>query len=113
MFVPLPVETILQNRYRLVGSLGKGAMGAVYLAQDSRLKCEVAIKQTMLVGEDDFIRAFEREALLLANLSHQALPRVSDFFDENDGYFLVMELIHGDNLEELRNKRLHKLRPRI
>ena len=105
MFAPLPVETVLQNRYRIVGALGKGAMGAVYLAHDNRLKCEVAVKQTMLLGEDDFLHAFEREALLLANLSHPALPRVSDFFDERDGYFLVMELIRGDNLEEARNKR--------
>lgn len=109
MFIPLAVETVLQNRYRIVGSLGRGAMGAVYLAQDSRLKCEVAIKQTMLADEDDFLRAFEREALLLANLSHSGLPRVSDYFTEAEGYFVVMELVRGDNLEELRLRRGGKL----
>ena len=76
MFIPLLNNTILQNRYKIVNLLGKGGMGAVYLAQHLHLKTEVAIKQTILTGNDDFIIAFKREGSLLANLKHNALPPV-------------------------------------
>jgi serine/threonine protein kinase len=100
MFIALPNNTILQNRYKIVNLLGKGGMGAVYHAYHLYLKTEVAIKQTILTGDNDFIIAFNREASLLANLHHSALPKVTDFFTENDGHFIVMELITGEDLEE-------------
>jgi serine/threonine protein kinase len=93
----LAADTILQGRYRVVRPLGRGGMGAVYEATDLRLSCTVALKET-LVETDELRRAFEREARLLANLRHPALPKVLDHFSEGTGMFLVMEFIPGDDL---------------
>jgi serine/threonine protein kinase len=93
----LDTGDILQNRYRIKRHLGRGGMGAVYEATDLRLSRTVALKET-LVETDELRRAFEREASLLANLRHPALPKVLDHFAEGDGLFLVMEFIPGDDL---------------
>lgn len=95
--------TVLQNRYRVEKQIGQGGMGNVYVATDERFKSTVAIKETIF--EDANLRkAFEREARLLNSLKHTALPRVSDHFDENDGQFLVMEFIAGDDLAAMMEK---------
>jgi serine/threonine protein kinase len=95
--------TILQNRYRIEKHIGQGGMGKVYVATDERFNSTVAIKET--VFEDKNLRkAFEREARLLNSLKHPALPRVSDHFNEDDGQFLVMEYIAGDDLAEMMER---------
>src|SRR5436190_16523823 len=75
-------------------------MGAVYEAIDTRLSARVALKQ-MLLGGAPLERAFEREAKLLANLRHPALPRVLDYFADATGHFIVMEYISGSDLATL------------
>lgn len=91
--------TLLQNRYRIQKQIGQGGMGAVYVATDERFASRVAIKETFFTDEN-YGKAFEREARLLNNLRHPALPRVSDHFIEENGQFLVMEYIEGDDLSE-------------
>lgn len=93
----LSSEMMLQNRYRVIRPLGRGGMGAVYEAFDERLSRTVALKET-LVETDELRRAFGREARLLANLRHPALPKVLDHFEEAGGLFLVMEFIPGEDL---------------
>src|SRR6059058_269912 len=87
----------LQGRYRIVRQLGQGGMGAVYEAVDERLDTVVALKETFFADEK-LRKQFEREARLLARLHHQALPRVSDHFNEGEGQFLVMQYIPGEDL---------------
>ncbi len=95
----LAPETILQERYRVVRQLGQGGMGAVYEAMDERLHRTVALKET-LVEHEELRRAFAREARLLANLNHPALPKVIDHFSEGTGQYLVMEFIAGADLAQ-------------
>ncbi len=97
-------DTLLQNRYRVVRLLAEGGMGAVYEATDERLGNVVALKKTRF-SDDTMRKAFEREARLLARLRHAALPVVSDHFTEDDGQFLVMQFIPGDDLEDMLDKR--------
>src|SRR3954452_10281933 len=93
----LKPETVLQSRYRIVRVLGRGGMGAVYEAVDERLHRRVALKEN-LIQEEALRLSFEREARLLANLRHATLPKVLDHFTEENGLFLVMEFIPGDDL---------------
>jgi protein kinase-like protein len=97
-------ETILQGRYRIIRQLGQGGMGAVYEAIDERLDTVVALKETLFT-EERLRKQFEREARLLARLHHQALPRVSDHFNESEGQFLVMQYIAGEDLFEMLSKK--------
>jgi serine/threonine protein kinase len=92
--------TILQSRYRIVRQRGRGGMGAVYEAIDLRLGHTVALKQS-LTGNVHAGKQFEREARLLARLNHPVLPRVSDYFTENEQDFFVMQFVEGDDLATL------------
>jgi formylglycine-generating enzyme required for sulfatase activity len=93
-------NTVLQGRYRIIRHLGHGGMGSVYEALNERVSSVVALKETF--AETDAQReAFEQEAKRLANLDHDAFPRVMDHFFEGEGQYLVMELVRGNDLAEL------------
>jgi len=93
----LSPETILNNRYRIIRPLGKGGMGAVYLAYDGTLENEVAVKCNRNPASEATTQ-FLKEAQLLASLRHPNLPRVIDYFIDGDNQFLVMDYIPGDDL---------------
>jgi serine/threonine protein kinase len=97
-------DTILRDRYRIVQQLGQGGMGTVYEAVDQVFDNTVAVKVTYLKDER-LHRQFEVEARLLNKLRHPALPRVIDKFSEDDGKFLVMDFIEGEDLFEKLEKR--------
>ena len=100
----------LKNRYLIQELLGKGGMGAVYKAVDQSLGVFVAIKENRFT-DANFARQFKREAVILANLRHPNLPRVTDHFViEGQGQYLVMDYIEGDNLKEIidRDKQLNE-----
>ena len=96
----LSAGAVLQNRYRVVRQLGRGGMGAVYEAVDERLGVTVALKEALSTG-DHLRRQFDREARMLAQLHHPALPRVSDYFLEGERAFLVMQFIAGVDLASI------------
>ncbi len=93
----------LQDRYRVEKQVGQGGMGSVYLATDKRFHSTVAIKET-LFGDEKLRKAFSREARLLNSLKHSALPKVTDHFVEDNGQYIVMEYIGGDDLFEMMRK---------
>lgn len=96
----LAPDTLIQQRYRIVRAIGQGGMGAVYEAIDERLSVTVALKQT-LVSDPGALKAFEREAKLLARLQHPAMTTVSDYFTASAGIFLVMQFVPGKDLGRL------------
>ena len=101
----LSVGQVLENRYRIVSLLGQGGMGAVYRAWDLNLRVPVALKENFdlsLVAREQF----EREALLLAQLNHPNLPRVTNHFViPGQGQYLVMEFIDGQDLQQVLEAR--------
>lgn len=102
----LQAGTILQHRYLIEQILGMGGMSTVYLGRDLRFRDVVracAIKEMHQTSSDSQTRLlklslFEREAALLATLSHPAIPKVYDFFEESGKAYLVIELIPGRDL---------------
>ncbi len=95
---PLDPKTILQGRYEISHLIGKGGMGEVYLAVDTRLGHSVALKRTTVGDDAALAEAFEQEGRTLAQLRHSVLPKVSDHFLENEQQFLVMDYIEGEDL---------------
>ncbi len=103
----LRVGTQLQGRYKILGVIGVGGMGAVYRAQDLRFPGVMrlcAVKEMINTASDrrvrDMItRNFEREAGILATLSHPAIPQVYDYFTEESRSYLVLEFVTGQDLE--------------
>ncbi|MBK9782097.1 MAG: PD40 domain-containing protein [Anaerolineales bacterium] len=90
--------TLIHNRYRVVDILGQGGMGSVYRAIDENLGVAVALKENLFTT-DEYARQFRLEAVILANLRHPNLPRVSDHFVLGDtGQYLVMDFIEGEDL---------------
>ncbi|MCE1253017.1 MAG: serine/threonine-protein kinase [Anaerolineae bacterium] len=96
----LKPDSLLNNRYRITRQLGKGGMGAVYLAYDVALEHEVALK-TNLKSSEEGTAQFLREARLLARLRHANLPRVIDYFLSEDIQCLVMDYIPGSDLRDV------------
>lgn len=103
----LPPQTLLSGRYQIVRRMGRGGMGAVYQATDTRIIGKLwAIKEMSDAALTDSQErqqareAFRREATILALLDHPNLPKVSDFFVEGDKLYLVMEFIEGQTLQE-------------
>ncbi len=103
---PLQAGTVLQGRYAIERLLGGGGMGMVYLARDQRLAnrpCAIKemvdhfIDQTQRIEANEY---FAREADTLAQLKHQAIPAITDRFDDQNRHYLVMEYVEGRNLEE-------------
>jgi serine/threonine protein kinase len=97
--MPLAPGSILRDRYRIEDQLGKGGMGAVYMAHDLALDLRVAVKENLNLNpesEDQFLR----EARLLAELRHPNLPRVTDYFVMESRQYLVMDYIAGEDLHE-------------
>src|SRR5713101_5330298 len=97
--------TVVANRYRVVQPLGAGGMKAVYLAEDLRFKarrCALAGMVDSFTSEPARRQAainFEREADVLTQLDHPAIPKVSDRFSEHDHHYFVMDYVAGQTLE--------------
>ncbi|HVC44936.1 MAG TPA: protein kinase [Candidatus Binataceae bacterium] len=100
---PLPVSHLLDGRYRIHKVLGQGGMGRVYLANDTRLANRPVACKEMIIGdgiqEQKAVEDFNREARVLASLSHPSIPQVMDYFGEGGRHYLVMEFVAGGDLQ--------------
>jgi len=94
----LKPETLLHNRYYIKRAIGQGGMGAVYEALDRQTRQTVAVKQTFFSGDERLDKAFRREAHILEQLQHPALPVVVEFFADDESKYLVMQFVQGDDL---------------
>ncbi len=91
---------LLHKRYRIIEILGQGGMGSVYRAVDENLGMDVAVKENLFTS-DEYARQFRLEAVILANLRHPNLPRVTDHFVIGDqGQYLIMDYIEGEDLRQ-------------
>ncbi len=96
----LPVERVIEGKYRLDHRIGTGGMGAVFEALDLRLSRSVAVKilTGQLFGNQDALRRFEREARTAAKLEHTNIVPIFDYgLLGGGGAFLVMQLVRGNS----------------
>jgi eukaryotic-like serine/threonine-protein kinase len=92
--------------YEIVAAVGKGGMGEVYRARDTRLERTVAIKilPDRLAERSDLRDRFEREARTIASLNHPHICVLHDIGHDNSTHYLVMEYLEGDTLARRLNK---------
>jgi Tol biopolymer transport system component len=91
---------LLKERYKITKQLGSGGMGEVFQADDLSLETQVAVKINHNLNETTSAQ-FIREARLLAGLKHPNLPRVIDYFTDDECQYLVMDYIPGDDLKTI------------
>lgn len=97
----------ISDRYQIIKAIGEGGMANVYLAYDTILDRNVAVKVLRgdLATDEKFVRRFQREALSASSLSHPNIVEVYDVGEDNGQYYIVMEYIEGKHLKELLKKR--------
>ncbi|MEN3015553.1 MAG: protein kinase [bacterium] len=97
---------VLLGRYKVLKKLGQGGMGKVFLAKDSVLEREVAIKVMVadLVKKQEFLQRFIREAKITASLDHINIVKIYDLVVSNNQYYLIMEYIDGESLRSYIEK---------
>jgi serine/threonine protein kinase len=97
------LKTALQSRYQITDILGRGGMGAVFLAEDTRLGRKVAIKvlRPELADAPGFLGRFEREARISARLDHPNIIPIYEVAREADFHYFVMKYVAGKSLDEL------------
>src|SRR5512134_1694031 len=105
---PTWIGRTLSGRYKIEALLGQGGMSAVYKATDPNLKRVVAIKliHPHLSSDPMFVLRFESEASAVASLRHSNIVQVYDFNNDNGVYYMVLEFIPGETLQD-RLKRLN------
>ncbi len=97
--LPTVSPPLVLDRYRLIKRLGTGAFGTVYSARDERLERDVAVK--LLPRERNVGGRFEREARAAARLSHPGIVTLYEAAVDDDGAYLVTELVRGSTLDRL------------
>lgn len=103
---------LLANRYLIQEVIGSGGMGSVYRARDMHFPNVprlVAVKEMINTSPDPLVRQtivqnFEREANILATLNHPSIPKIYDYFSFENRSYLILEYIHGKDLEAIINE---------
>ena len=97
----------INDRYQIIRLIGEGGMANVYLAHDTILDRDVAVKilRGDLAGDEKFVKKFQREAISASSLNHPNIVELYDVGEDNGEYFIVMEYVEGKTLKSLVKKR--------
>lgn len=99
----------INDRYEIIRLIGEGGMANVYLAYDTILERNVAVKVLRgdLADDEKFVRRFQREAISASSLSHPNIVEMYDVGEDDGNFYIVMEYIDGKTLKQLIKKRGH------
>lgn len=99
------MEKIIQN-YKIISQIAEGGMGTVFYGEHKTLNRPVAIKQlhSNFTNNVDFKNRFVNEAVILAQLNHSNIITIYDLIEEYGNFYIVMEYIQGDTIDEIMNK---------
>lgn len=97
----------IDGRYQVIRTIGEGGMANVYLAYDTILDREVAVKVLRgdLANDEKFVKRFQREAKAASSLNHPNIVEMYDVGEDDGNYFIVMEYVSGKTLKSLIKKR--------
>ncbi len=97
------VGKLISNKYEVIEKIGIGGMATVYRAKDKKLNRDVALKvlKDEYTTDSEFIKRFNQEAQSAASLTHSNIVSVYDVGNENEIYYIVMELIKGKTLKDI------------
>ena len=97
----------IDGRYQIIRTRGEGGMANVYLAYDTILEREVAVKVLRgdLANDEKFVKRFQREAKAASSLNHPNIVEMYDVGEDDGNYFIVMEYVNGKTLKSLIKKR--------
>jgi serine/threonine protein kinase len=110
-------EPLLKERYRILVAVGQGGFGAVYKVEDTqggnRLLAMKEINLSALTAQEaiEATDAFNREVYLLSDLTHPNLPRIYDYFTDREHWYLVMDFIEGETLEQYLDRTVSRRLP--
>src|SRR6478672_1999667 len=99
---PLRSGERIADKLELVRSIAEGGMGAVWIARNRMTGAEVAVKVLRhdRRQDEDAEPRFRHEAKIGATLAHRSITRVFDLLEDDGSLFLVMEVLHGENLKD-------------
>jgi len=99
----MPTSIVLEGKYRLLNELGRGAMGTVFLADDTSLRRQVAVKFLLpeLVSSDECATRFRTEAVAMASIRNENVAQIYTFGDDGGSPYFVMEYLDGETVEYL------------
>ncbi len=99
--------TKINDRYSIIRTIGEGGMANVYLAYDTILDRNVAVKVLRgdLRNDEKFVRRFQREALSASSLNHPNIVEMYDVGEDDGEYYIVMEYVEGKTLKQLLKRR--------
>lgn len=97
----------INDRYQIIRMIGEGGMANVYLAHDTILDRDVAVKilRGDLADDEKFVRRFQREAISASSLSHPNIVEMYDVGEDEGQYYIVMEYVEGKTLKSLIKRR--------
>lgn len=97
----------INDRYQIIRLIGEGGMANVYLAHDTILDRDVAVKVLRgdLADDEKFIRRFQREAISASSLTHPNIVEIYDVGEDDGNYYIVMEYVDGKTLKSLIKRR--------
>ena len=107
----IPLDTVLQNRYRLIKILGQGGMARTYLAEDQgRFNEFCALKELILAQTENYLleksrELFQREATILYRIHHPQIPQFRATFEQAQRLFLVQDYVEGKTYRTILDER--------
>ena len=102
------INDVVGGRYAVMGMIGKGGFSVVYRVRDIQTGIEYAMKNYFSSNSGDkqkLLEGLERELNVLKNTSHPNLPKIYDLIKEEDNYFLIMEIVKGENLKSIVDRK--------